>query len=256
MDRETEAIAFAAGIGGALALGMALIPFRGLTPAANFTFAFMALTIAIAEWGGRRAAIATALTAALSLDFFLTEPYMKLTISGKDDVIAFLGLGACGLIAAAFGVGRERRRAGLRHLSLVRQSLRHIEEGGPADSAAYEALEAARAVLPVSALLVRDSRGGVLVATPGAAVRPSPATVLRAETLQAEGHPEEGLGRQGRPLPTEGGRLPLIVARREVGSLELWGTGAPATPEERRTLTDLARSIAARVALAAAILGP
>jgi K+-sensing histidine kinase KdpD len=251
MDRETEAIAIAAGVGGALALGIALIPFRGMTPAANFTFVFMALTIAIAEWGGRRAAVATALTAALSLDFFLTEPYMKLTIAGKDDLIAFLGLGICGLIAAAFGVGRERRRAGLRHLSLVHQSLRHIEEGGPADSAVSEALDAARAVLPVSALLVRDARGGVLVASPGASARPRPVTALHADTLLAEGDKEQALGRRGRPLPAEGGRLPLIVARREVGSLELWGTGSPASPEDRRTLTDLARSIAVRVALAA-----
>jgi K+-sensing histidine kinase KdpD len=249
MDPETEAIAFAAGIGGALTLGMALIPFRGLTPAANFTFVFMALTIAIAEWGGRRAAIATALTAALSLDFFLTEPYMKLTIAGKDDIIAFLGLGLCGLIAAAFGVGRERRRMGLRHLSLVRQSLRHLEEGGPADLAVSEALEAARAVLPVSALVVRDAHGTVLVASPGASARPAPAKVLRADTLLAEDSVEV-LGRQGPPLPAEGGRLPLVAGRRTIGSLELWGTGSPASPEERRTLTDLARSIAARVALA------
>ncbi|MFI5183361.1 MAG: DUF4118 domain-containing protein [Vicinamibacteria bacterium] len=251
MDREDETIAIAAGVGGSLALGIALIPFRGLTPAANFTFLFMALTIAIAEWGGRRAAVATALTAALSLDFFLTQPYMTLAITGKDDLIAFFGLCVCGLIAAAFGVARERRRMGLRHLSLVHQSLRHIEEGGPADSAVSEALDAARAVLPVAALLVRDARGAVLVASPGASTRPRPATALLADTLLAEGDAEGALGRRGRPLPTEGGRLSLIAARREIGTLELWGTGSPASPEDRRTLTDLARSIAARLALAA-----
>jgi K+-sensing histidine kinase KdpD len=249
MDRETEAIAIATGAGGSLALGMALIPFRGMTPAANFTFLFMALTIAVAEWGGRRAAVATALTAALSLDFFLTQPYMTLAIAGKDDLIAFIGLGVCGLIAAAFGVGRERRRMGLRHLSLVHQSLRHIEEGGPADSAVSEALDAARAVLPVSALLVRDVRGAVIVASPGASARPRPSTALRADTLLAEGDSEQALGRGGRPLPGDGGRLSLVVARREVGSLELWGTGSPANLQDRRTLTDLARSIAARLAL-------
>jgi K+-sensing histidine kinase KdpD len=251
MDRETEAIAVTAGVGGSLALGMALIPFRGLTPAANFTFLFMALTIAIAEWGGRRAAVATALAAALSLDFFLTQPYMTLAIAGKDDLIAFIGLGVCGLIAAAFGVGRERRLMGLRHLSLVHQSLRHIEEGGPADSAVSEALEAARAVLPVSALLVRDVRGAVLVASPGASARPRPSTALRADTLLTEGDSEQAVGHGGRPLPGDGGRLSLVVARREVGSLELWGSGSTASPQDRRTLTDLARTIAVRLALAA-----
>ena len=251
MDSDDEAIALAAGMAGALGLGVALIPFRGLTPAANFTFVFMALTVAIAEWGGRWAAVATALTAALSLDFFLTEPYLKLTITGKDDVIAFVGLTACGLIAAAFGAGRERRRVGARHLSLLHQSLRHVEEGGPPDSAVSEALDAARAILPVAALLVRDARGAVLVATPGASTRPAPTVVLRADTLLPEGSPDQDFGRQGPSLPAEGGRLPLVVARREVGSLDVWGNGSPASPEERRTLTDLARSIAVRLALAA-----
>ena len=81
----------------AILLGAALMPLRELTVASNFTFAFLALTIVVGELGGRGPAVATALTAALSLDFFLTRPYLKLAIHGKDDVIAFLGLSACGL---------------------------------------------------------------------------------------------------------------------------------------------------------------
>lgn len=93
-------------IGGPLAavvLGACLIPLRELTPAANLTFAFVALTIVVAQFGGRGMGIATAVASAVSLDFFLTRPYFRLAIEDKHDVVAFLGLAACGIIASALG---------------------------------------------------------------------------------------------------------------------------------------------------------
>ena len=93
----------------AVLLGMALAPWRDMTPASNFTFVFLALTILVAGFGGRWAAGATALVSALSLDFFLTEPYRRLAIAHKHDLIAFVGLAVCGLIAAAFGAQRSER---------------------------------------------------------------------------------------------------------------------------------------------------
>src|SRR5262245_46416340 len=73
---------------GAMALGIALIPLRAMTSAANLAFAFLALTIVIAELGGRRAGLVTAVVSAMSLNFFLTEPYLTLAISKTDDIIA------------------------------------------------------------------------------------------------------------------------------------------------------------------------
>ncbi len=107
------------GSAAAIVLGFALVPLRDLTSASNLSFAFMALTIVVAEYGGRRAAVATALCSALSLDFFLTRPYLRLTIVDKHDIVAFLGLGVCGLIAAALGSQRGRRTASLK--SAMRQ---------------------------------------------------------------------------------------------------------------------------------------
>ena len=109
MEDNTEKL-FYVGAGPLVAvmLGFALVPLRGLTTASNFTFVFIALTIAVAEFGGRWAAVATALCSALSLDFFLTEPYGKLAIADKNDIIAFVGLGACGLLAAALAARRGR----------------------------------------------------------------------------------------------------------------------------------------------------
>jgi len=109
---DDDLIYLPAGTIAAVFLGIVLIPLRDYTTASNLTFPFLALTIAIAELGGPRAAVGTALGSALSLDFFLTQPYLHLTIAGKHDVIAFLGLAACGLVAAAFSA--RRRRTGRR----------------------------------------------------------------------------------------------------------------------------------------------
>ena len=85
----------------ALVVGACLVPLRELTPVANLTFAFVALTIVVAQFGGRAVGIATAVASAISLDFFLTRPYFRLAIEDKHDVVAFLGLAACGVIASA-----------------------------------------------------------------------------------------------------------------------------------------------------------
>src|SRR5262247_1958574 len=96
------------GIMGAIALGVALIPLRGATSASNLAFAFVAFVIAMAEFGGRTAGLAAAVVSAMSLNFFLTEPYLTLAMSKTDDMVAFVGMAVCGLIAAAFGTRRAR----------------------------------------------------------------------------------------------------------------------------------------------------
>jgi len=66
----------------AIGLGMVLVPLRGVTSASNFSFAFLALTIVVAEYAAgppRSRPVA----AALSLDFFLTQPYLRLEIADK-----------------------------------------------------------------------------------------------------------------------------------------------------------------------------
>src|SRR5262245_21788156 len=104
---DSESLWIAVGAIGAMVLGMALIPLRTVTSASNLAFAFLALTIVVAEVGGRAAGLATAVVSALSLNFFLTEPYLTLTIDRPDDIVAFGALACSGLIAATFG----RRRA-------------------------------------------------------------------------------------------------------------------------------------------------
>src|SRR5262245_45323680 len=121
-----------AGALGAMALGVALIPIRSFTSASNLAFVFLALTIVVAELGGRAAALITAIMSAISLDFFLTQPYLALTMSKPDDVVAFVALAACGLIAAAFGRRRARSselagRAG-QELEVVRRLVEQLRD--------------------------------------------------------------------------------------------------------------------------------
>jgi len=64
--------------------------------ASNLAFVFLAFTIVVAELAGRTPALVTALVSAMSLNFFLTEPYLTLAITKVDDVVAFFALAAAG----------------------------------------------------------------------------------------------------------------------------------------------------------------
>ena len=243
-DDDDRLIYLAGGPLVAVLLGMALVPLRGFTTASNFTFLFMALTILVAELGGRAAAVATALVSALSLDFFLTQPYLRLSIADKHDVIAFLGLTVCGLIAAAVGSQRGERvrslRASREQLELVHSGLEQLEKGVATELGLTRVLDSSRGVLPLAAAVVRDTRGNLVAATARAHGMPVPARSLGFDALAAGGAP----GRRGQPLPEEGARLALVAGGRHVGWLDVWGNGKPASAQARRTLSGVARLLA------------
>jgi hypothetical protein len=230
---------------GSMALAVALIPLRAQVAASNLAFVFMAFTIIVAELGGRGAALVTALISAMSLNFFLTEPYLTLAISKTDDVIAFFALAACGLIAAAFGRRRERLsdvagRADQELTTLARFAERS-RSGRPLDGL----LQDLRAQFDLGGLVLRDATGRVLAAVPAdAGARPAPRMALDGATLFAPGDESPRMGAKGLRLPEGGGRLTLQTARGAV-TLDLWeGNDQGFGRDESRTL-----------AIAASILG-
>jgi uncharacterized protein DUF4118 len=237
----------------AIVLGTVLVPLRELTNSANFIFVFMILIIVVAEFGGRWAAIATAATSAMSLDFFLTRPYMSLMIEDKHDIVAFGGLMVCGLVAAAIGSRRgaafEVLKATGARLDLLHGVLRQTEEAGPLEVRLEEALRASREALPLAGLVLRDARGSVL-ATSGRSPepRPDPALSILPDALLSPNVSGADLPRRGLPLPAEGARLPLEAGGRQVGWLDLWGDGTAANLQARRTLSDVARVLASMIA--------
>ena len=237
-DENEVRVWIVTGAMGAMVLGIVLIPLRTLTAAANLAFVFVAFTIIVAELGGRQAA----------LNFFLTEPYLTLTISKPDDVIAFLALTACGLIAAAFGKRRERwaevaGRAGT-ELAVLSRVVEQLRDGIPLD----EVLGGLKGSFGLGALVLRDSKGRVLGAAPiGSGSTLIAEAELDADTLFPREEARHRFGPSGLRLPEAGGRLRL---RTDYGilSLELWeGDVQGLSLDESRTLAIAASMLALEV---------
>jgi two-component system sensor histidine kinase KdpD len=222
---------------GSMALAIALIPLRTLVAASNLAFVFMAFTIIVAELGGRGPALVTALVSAMSLNFFLTEPYLTLSITKREDVIAFFALAACGLIAAAFGRRRERLSEAVgradRELAILNRLVERARSGRPLDGQ----LQDLRAEFDLGGLVLREASGRVLAAAPSdAGSRPTPRLALSSDTLFAVDDVSPRIGTKGLRLPEGGGRLTLQTARGAV-SLDLWeGNDQGFGQDESRTL--------------------
>jgi K+-sensing histidine kinase KdpD len=227
--------------------GAALIPLRELTPAANLAFPFLLLTIVIAEMGGTMPVVGTALASALSLDFFLTRPYLAFAIADKHDALAFTCLVVSGLTVAGFRSRRARRipppSEEALHLDLLRTVTERLGSREPAAEALASCLQEVARGLPVSGLVVRSASGAIL-ATEGL-ISPPPEELLQADAWHTvdEGGPH--VVGPTVPLPKQGARLPLQFRERRVGWLEVWGTDAPASADARRTLVDVSRLLAA-----------
>jgi hypothetical protein len=241
-DRGT--VWFVIGVGGAVALGVILIALRTIVPASTLAFVFIALTIVVAEMGGRGPGLATAVVSALSLNFFLTEPYLSLEIDKPGDIAAFIALAACGLIAAAFG---KRRVRTAEQVSRTRGELEVL--GRTAASLAARApiedvLEELRRAFGLGGLVLRRADEHLIAAAPPSqASLPPPSTDLDSTTLAASHARVHELGRTGFRFPQGGGRLPL--PGREPLVLDLWeGNTEGLTLDERRALAVAALMIA------------
>jgi hypothetical protein len=256
MDDKTEALFYSgAGPLAAIALGVALTPFRGFTTASNFAFLFMALTIAVAKLGGRSAAAATAVCSALSLDFFLTQPYLRLAIDDKHDVLAFVGLCVCGFIAASLGSPSGERVAALkaarRNRDLLHGVLRDSHASASVEPPLARLVHASREALPLSGAVVRDAAGRLVASSaPGDGLRSEPSAVLPPGSLFGAEIRELEDERHALALPEDGVRVALAMGSRPIGCLDVWGDGRAASAEQRRTLSDIAQLAALLLAAA------
>lgn len=245
---------------GAIGLGAALIPLREAVSASNLAFVLLAWTIVIAEMGGRAAALLTALMSALSLNFFLTQPYLTLQIRNPGDLWAFVALAGCGLIAAAFGRRRQvsEVEAGRAHeaLATVRRAERALERRGAGGEARLASVvDEMREALGLRAVALRDSTSAAIAVSPGDFVVPATAPVaLEPDSLIPEGDDEEEarylrMGARGLRLPEGGGRLLLQHGGRSVGAVDLWeqDTGGLDT-NQITALWVIARLVAAQLA--------
>jgi Domain of unknown function (DUF4118) len=221
---------------GAMALGVALIPFRTITPASNLAFVFLVFTIVVAEVGGRGAGLATAVVAALSLNFFLTEPYLTLTINRPDDIVAFVALAISGLVAAAFGRRRARSSELLGQARHDVEALERVAQGLAASAPLEAVLEELRRAFHLGGLVLRHGDERLMAAAPStAATRSAPAVALEPRTLLGN-ESRHRLGRRGFRLPEGGGRIRLVEGPDPLW-LDLWeGDEAGLSLDEHRAL--------------------
>jgi hypothetical protein len=207
---------------GAVALGVILIPLRTVTSASNLAFVFIAFTIVVAELGGRTPALVTALISAISLNFFLTQPYLSLTIDKSDDVVAFVALAGCGLIAAVFGTQRERVSEAAGRAAQELEVLRHLVGQVRAGAGLDGMLADLRSALGFGTLVLRDEGGRILAAAPaGAAPSNSPPVEIALDSLLPAGETRYRFGTRGLRVPEAGGRLRLETDQGRL-SLDIW----------------------------------
>jgi two-component system sensor histidine kinase KdpD len=200
----------ATGAFGAFILALVLIPLRELTSASNLAFAFVVVTIVVAELGGRAPALVTAVVSAMSLNFFLTRPYLTLLIDDQDDVIAFLALLACGLVAAAFGRRRARSAEAARRSQAEIHALRDLVAGLEAGAPLDHVLDTLRGAFGLGRVVLRDGADRVLGAAPA---RPSPAPVPATEL-----EPEMLLAQSTRGIRGRAGASGCLRAAADSGS--------------------------------------
>ena len=216
----------------AILLGVGLMPLRGLTVASNFTFAFVALTIVAGELGGRGPALATALVSVLSLDFFLTTPYLHLAIQDKDDVIAFLGLALCGLLAAALGSSRRERLLAGRQIGLLHAALREGASAGPVDSGLQQLVDARTRSVPAGG--DRRPRRGRKAARAGGERRGFRVRSSHGRERRGARRHDRALGLAGERPPAGDGCAPAARRGRAPGRSAGWTSGATSSRREQR----------------------
>src|SRR5215831_19183681 len=201
MTRDNSQMMMAMGGLGAIALGILLVPVRTITAASNLAFVFLVFTIVVAELGGGAAGLVTALVSAISLNFFLTEPYLRLTISKPDDVVAFFALAVAGLIAAAFGRRRERwsdlaGREG-KDLAVVKKLVERLRDGRPLE----EVLADLKQAFGLGAVVLRGAGDHILAAAPPGASPAVPDTRLTPDTFVPSDEARIRFGTRGVRLP-------------------------------------------------------
>ena len=221
---------------GSVLIGILLIPLRSVVSASSLAFVFLAFTIVVAEVGGRPAAIVTAIFSGLSLNFFLTQPYLTLSIDKREDMIAIGALIACGLISAAFGKRRVKLSVAAGQAAGALEILRKLEDQLTDGTSLEKILFDLRRSFNLGTVVVRGSNGTVLGAVPHGATPEAPKTQLNNETLFPSDETRHRLGTRGFRLPEGGGRLSFPTPRGTMW-IDVWeGNPQGMDLEDSRTL--------------------
>lgn len=225
-DPEGVALGVALGGLGAIAAAAALVGVRGHMSAANVALILVSFVLLGGLVGGRVAGATSAVVAAMSFDFFHTQPYNSLKIASSDDVQTVVILLVIGVIVGEIGAwarrGREAMkddRAEIRRIHRVAES---VAQGEPCDD-----LILSVAAEISGALTLADCRFDRSPGEPSLPVLDHDGRVVT---------PHHRSGRAGAELPPEGVQLSVLGRGREVGRLLLVPTPGVSASRERRLI--------------------
>ena len=129
----------------AIAVAGVLVPVRSTIDNTNVALVLVLIVVAAASFGGRAAGVTTSVVAALSFNFFHTQPYYSLRISDRFDIITTVLLVVVGLAVGEIAVLSHRHEVvagehatGARHLERVAG----LVAGGAGEDAVWKAVQA------------------------------------------------------------------------------------------------------------------
>jgi K+-sensing histidine kinase KdpD len=236
MERESAGLMAGVGVGVAIAVAGLMVSVRDWLGASNVALVMVVVIVFAATFGGRLAGAVTSLAAALSFDYFHTQPYYSLHIDNREDIIGAVLLLAVGLIVGELATLRAASR---------REVVAHASGASRLEDVA--SVVAAGADLDEIWPIVRRALTEQLDLAE-CRFEPSP-----------NRHPETMLDRTGRigarhlqwvhgggfALPVEGVSVPVVNQGRVLGHLVLLPrAGAGTTQPQRRVAVALADQLA------------
>jgi hypothetical protein len=223
----------------AVAVAGLLVSVRDWLGASNVALILAIVVVAAAMFGGLAAGVLTSLVAALSFDYFHTQPFYDLRIDDRENIITAVLLLILGLAVGELAALRERSR---REMALHARGASRLEDVASAVAAGADLDE----VWPIV-------RKALTEQLPLSECRFEPAPFVGVLTeLERKG--QLG-GRElhwvpgGFELPEPGVQVPVVHEGRLLGRLVLVPDGHRATtPSQRRVAVGLADQLAVAAA--------
>lgn len=215
-DRLPTAVGMFIGVLGSIVVAGLLSEAGDWASPTNIALVLMVIVVLGAAAGGRLAGAVSALAAALSFDFFQTEPYHSLRISSRDDIETAILLLIAGLIVGQIAARAQLIRVAVEAGRSEIRRIHHVAELAAQGEPAADVIDAATSELthllslrncrfelpPYGESLQRLERSGVVI---------PPKQLITVSRM----------GRHGLEFPADGVELPVLQRGREVGRFVL-----------------------------------
>ncbi|MDQ6797117.1 MAG: PAS domain-containing sensor histidine kinase [Actinomycetota bacterium] len=227
-EGDADAALFGIALGGlgALLAAMAMVGVRGEVSNANVALVLVVFVLLGALVGGRLAGTFSAAVAAISFDFFHTQPYNSLKIASSDDLQTTLILLAIGIVVGEIGAwarrGREAMKQDRTEIWRIHRVAEAVARGDSVDDVTLSVAAEISAALTLSDCRFEPSRSGG-----------SRASLQRDGRVVGAGH---AYGRGGVELPPEGVELTVLGRGRQFGHLVLMPAPGVVLSLERRMI--------------------